>query len=133
MRRDLPALALLATLVFAPPTAADVAEEAAYVRYLHLDAFRTADAIEAAADLVARHPESLLAHDAYLFAGMNNGEGARLREQYRRWYEDQPDSDLRRVTYAAALGRYNLESYDRLAEVEALLDPMPEGQEERRT
>jgi tetratricopeptide (TPR) repeat protein len=110
---------------------AEVAEEAAYVRYLHLDAGRSADAVAEASELLARHPDSLLAHDAYLFAGFNNGEGARLREQYRRWYEEQPDSDLRRVTFAAILGRYNLESYDRLAEVEALLDPLPTGQEDR--
>jgi tetratricopeptide (TPR) repeat protein len=131
MRRNLSALALVAALFAATPCSARVAEDAAYVRYLLVDAFRTEDAVVAASELVARNRRSILAHDAYLLVAFSTGEGPRLREQYRRWYEAQPGSVLRRVTYAATIGIYNMDAQDHVAEVEALLDPLPEGGDER--
>ena len=115
-------VALLATVGAASASASDpdVHERAMYLTRSQ----RYADAADLAAEALKADPSSLAAHVAYQTAWSWMGELRFLVQQYRAWYEDDPDNDVARI----ALARVLLLD-DRVGnrdEVEGLLDPLPD-------
>jgi|GEM_PF-1799781 len=85
------------------------------------------------AELLDREPENIAAHQWYIHSWLRKHESLRAGEQYRAWFEEKPDDELRRITRALSYG-FSLESTfsdEDCAALEALLSPLPQDPERR--
>jgi tetratricopeptide (TPR) repeat protein len=115
---------MLLTLIVASALAA-TPEDIAHGWYL-AESGRLQQAAQLAASALAENDHDLQAHRLYIWS-LKEGlqDGAALEQQYRGWYELEPDNDYARVALVGLLVGLHEEEGPWCDEVEALLKPLP--------
>ncbi len=107
-------------------------EVLALARYHQLQG-RSSAGRDLVVELLNHQPENIAAHRWYILSWYRNHESLRVGEQYRNWLEDEPDDELRRLTRALSFTFRESPSLSKedCAELESLLQPLPEDPERR--
>ncbi len=136
LKQFLQAAVLLALLspgaIRAAETELNSDEVLALARYHQLQG-RTSAGRDLVVELLNHEPEDIAAHRWYILSWYRNHESLRVGEQYRRWLEEEPDDELRRLTRALSFSFRESPSLsdEDCAELESLLNPLPEDPERR--